>query len=74
MDEQTCQIKFESFGHSSSQFVLRWKNLSESNINQDINLAQFTYSVELSDAYSTQDYDVAYPGLSIQIQLVQEVV
>ena len=73
VDQQTCQIKFESFGHSSSQFLLRWRNRSESNINQNISLAEFRFSVVLSDGYSTESYDVAYPGLSIRIILDREV-
>jgi hypothetical protein len=52
--------------------VLKWKTKSESNINQNINLAQFPFSVELKDAYSTHNYDVAYPGLSIIIHLKRE--
>ena len=73
MDVQKCEVKFESFGHSTNQFVLRWKDRTESNINNNINLAQFTFAVELVDGYSTNNYDVAYPGVSIVIELRREV-
>ena len=73
MDQQKCEVKFESFGHSSNQFILKWKTKNESNINPNINLAQFSVSVTLKDGYSTPDFDVSYPGLSILITLKREV-
>ena len=72
-DEQHCEVKFESFGHSVSQFYLKWKERSESNINMDINLAQFSFSVDLKDEYRTDNFDVIYPGLIMKIHLKRQV-
>ena len=72
-DEQHCEVKFESFGYSVSQFYLKWKERSESNINMDINLAQFSFSVDLKDEYRTNNVDVVYPGLIMKIHLKRQV-
>jgi hypothetical protein len=72
-DEQHCEVKFESFGHSATQFQLKWKESSESNINIDINLAQFSFSVALKDGYKTKNFDIDYPGLIMKIHLKRQV-
>ena len=72
-DEQHCEVKFESFGYSVSQLYLKWKERSESNINMDINLAQFSFSVDLKDANRTNNFDVVYPGLIMKIHLKRQV-
>ena len=79
VDEQYCEVKFESFGFSSKQVVLcgclptcdcsshqvqmKWLDQSHSNVNANISLAQFSFNVILMDSYSTDYYDIAYPGL-----------
>ena len=73
VDKQLCEIKFESFGHSSKQFQLKWKERTASNINPDINLAQFSFTVDLNDEYSTDNYDISYPGIIMKIHLQREV-
>ena len=61
VDEQLCEINFESFGHTSNQLKFRWVN--GSNINPNITLAQFAMFVSLEDTYATDYYDLSYPGL-----------
>ena len=68
-DEQLCEVRFESFGHSASQHHLKWRNRSESNINKGINLAQFSFTIDLTEEYKTEDFDVVYPGLIMKIHL-----
>ena len=72
-DEQHCEVKFESFGHSATQFQLKWKERSASNINTEINLAQFSFTVDLKDEYKTQNFDIVYPGLIMKIHLKRQV-
>ena len=85
VDEQYCEIKFESFGLSnkqvpqflSSNFVIwkkalfqiqfKWMEMSQSNVNANISLAQFSFNVVLMDSYSTDYYDIAYPGLIMKV-------
>ena len=59
MDEQYCQIKFESFGFTNKQveklnvpeifyifwrqIKLAWMDESQNNVNQNISLAQFGF-------------------------------
>ena len=72
-DEQYCFIKFESFGHSIGQFRLKWKDMALSTINPDINLAQFTFSVDLISKDSVySDEDNLYPSLVMKITLTRE--
>ena len=73
-DEQLCEVRFESFGHSASQYHLKWRNRSESNINKGINLAQFSFTVDLTEEYKTEDFDVVYPGLIMKIHLKRQVI
>ena len=40
---------------------------SQNNVNKNISLAQFTFSVQLMDSYSTDYYDIAYPGLIMRV-------
>ena len=56
-------VRAESFGHSATQFHLKWKKRTESNINKDISLAEFSYTVHREDGYKTENFDVDYPGL-----------
>lgn len=72
VDEQYCQIKFESFGFQSNQIQLKWIPNSM-NVNENITLAQFDFRVEIMDSYNTDYYDVAYPGLILQLHLTRQI-
>ena len=61
LDEQLCEINFESFGHTTKQLKFQWVN--GSNINPNITLAQFSVNVSLQDTYDTDYYDLRYPGM-----------
>ena len=80
VDEQYCEVKFESFGFTNKQvenlfwsfnklnnllyqIQLKWMDESHSNVNANISLAQFSFTLFLMDSYSTDYYDVQYPGL-----------
>merc|ERR1711997_1329224 len=69
VDEQYCQVKFESFGFTNKQIQLEWMDLSQSNVNTNISLAQFEFKVTLTDAYSTDYYETSYPGLIMKLHL-----
>ena len=51
---------------------MRWLNRSHSNVNPNISLAQFSFTVSLVDSYSTDYYDIAYPGLIMKVGLVSQ--
>ena len=72
VDEQLCEIDFESFGHTSNQLKFAWKRNS-SNINPNITLAQFLMDVKLEDTYATDYYDLSYPGIIMKITLTREI-
>ena len=61
VDEQLCEINFESFGHTSEQLKFQW--VDGSNFNHNITLAQFAWEVRLKDSYETGYYDLSYPGM-----------
>jgi hypothetical protein len=84
VDEQYCEVKFESFGFTNkqvenlfwslknlrsffNQIQLKWMDESHSNVNENISLAQFSFTVLLMDSYSTDYYDVQYPGLIMKV-------
>jgi len=69
VDEQYCQVKFESFGFTNKQIQFEWMDLSRSNVNTNISLAQFVFKVTLTDAYSTDYYETSYPGLIMKLHL-----
>jgi len=69
VDEQYCQVKFESFGFTNKQIHLEWMDLSQSHVNTNISLAQFEFKVTLADTYSTDYYDTSYPGLIMKLYL-----
>ena len=46
---------------------MKWMDQSHSNVNANISLAQFSYNVLLMDSYSTDYYDIAYPGLIMKV-------
>lgn len=73
VDEQYCQIKFESFGFTNKQIQLKWMDQSQSNVNYNISLAQFSFKVLFMDAYSTDYYDIAYPGLILKLHLTRQI-
>jgi len=72
VDEQYCQIKFESFGFTNKQIQMAWLNASNSNVNANISLAQFDYKITLMDSYSTDYYDISYPGLIMKLHLTRQ--
>ena len=66
VDEQLCEVNFESFGHTNKELKFQW--VDGSNINPNITLAQFAMDVHLEDTYTTDYYDLAYPGILNDIQ------
>merc|ERR1712241_138670 len=73
VDEQYCEVKFESFGFSNKQITLKWLDDSHNNVNANISLAQFSFNVQLMDSYSTDYYDIAYPGLIMRLHLTRQI-
>ena len=53
------------------QLTFRW--LPENQVNPNITLSQFTMDVTLSDSYSTEFYDLAYPGVIMRIRLRRQI-
>ena len=63
--EKVCDIKFESFGYTTRQMSLRWHNTST--VNENISLAQFDLFVSMNSGYNTDYYELAFPGLILQL-------
>ena len=51
----------------SLQITLRWLDDSHNNVNYNISLAQFSFNVQLMDSYSTDYYEINYPGLIMRV-------
>ena len=41
---------------------------SQNNVNKNISLAQFSFNVHLMDSYSTDYYELSYPGLIMRVK------
>ena len=50
---------------------MKWLDDSHNNVNYNISLAQFTFAVQLMDSYSTDYYDIAYPGLIMRVNVLE---
>ena len=47
---------------------MKWMDFSHNNVNQNISLAQFSFNVQLMDSYSTDYYELSYPGLIMRVR------
>ena len=72
VDKQVCEIKYESFGHSSDQLSLTWLPES-SHVNPNISLDQFEAEVVFQSAYATDYYAMDYPGVILRIHLSRKI-
>jgi len=68
VDEQDCVIKLESFGLQNKQMHMNWLK-DGLTVNPDIHLAQFEFSTMLLEEYTTDYYDLQYPGLELKLHL-----
>ena len=68
VDDQICEVNFESFGYTEDQLKFVWSEAHVSNVNPNITLSQFGMDVEL-DGYETSYYETNYPGLIMRIRL-----
>jgi len=73
VDEQICEIKFESFGYTSKQMTFQWVPPEQNNVNPNISLDQFEETIVFQSNYATDYYDIAYPGLILQVYLERKV-
>ena len=46
---------------------MKWMGADQNNVNSNISLAQFSFNVQLMDSYSTDYYEIAYPGLIMRV-------
>ena len=51
------------------QIQMKWMGSDQNNVNSNISLAQFSFNVQLMDSYSTDYYEIAYPGLIMRVCL-----
>eukprot|EP00095_Tigriopus_kingsejongensis_P012268 maker-scaffold394_size185225-snap-gene-0.24 protein:Tk12268 transcript:maker-scaffold394_size185225-snap-gene-0.24-mRNA-1 annotation:"glycine receptor subunit alpha-2" len=72
IDEQICEIKFESFGFTSDQIQFRWDS-DASNVNPNITLDQFQAEIVFESSYSTDYYAKSYPGVILRIYLSRKI-
>jgi len=70
VDEQTCIIKYESFGYTTKQMTFEWHHVN--NVNPNITLDQFVEEVHFEN-YATDYYEISYPGLILKIRLNRKV-
>lgn len=71
VDEQKCEIKYESFGYTTRQMIFQWHHVN--NINPNITLDQFEETVIFQKEYATDYYEIQYPGLILNIILNRKV-
>jgi len=73
-DVQVCKVKFESFSYSNQQLRMEWlEGKASQQVNPSIRLDQFSHKVEFHDTYSTDGYDISYPGIILKITLKRNI-
>ena len=65
IDEQVCEIKYESFGHTADQIKLGW-DADASTVNPNITLDQFEPRIVFESSYATDYYAKSYPGVILR--------
>ena len=60
-DEQTCNIKFESFGYTTEYLRFNWHKTA-SCIIPVLSMKQFKMNATFVPPYITNTYDLQYPG------------
>ena len=60
-DEQTCNIKFESFGYTTEYLRFNWHKTA-SYISPVLSMKQFKMNATFVPPYITNTYDLQYPG------------
>jgi hypothetical protein len=60
-DKQACNIKFESFGHTTQYLRFNWHK-TDSYISPVLSLKQFKMNADFAPPYITNTYDLQYPG------------
>ena len=72
IDEQVCEIKYESFGYTSDEIDFVW--LPDScNVNPNITLDQFEPEIIFESSYSTDYYESSFPGVILRIYLTRKI-
>ena len=74
-DQMNMKWLDESLSQVSSEFDLTHSSTAKLNfqVNPDIHLDQFYHKVEFHDNYSTDGYDISYPGLIMKIHLKRNI-
>ena len=64
------KVKTETLVDSFPKFQIqmKWMDFSHNNVNQNISLAQFFFNVQWMDSYSTDYYELSYPGLIMRVR------
>merc|ERR1711970_91718 len=73
VDEQYCDVRYESFGFSDKQIKMKWNGQLNNTVNPNISLSQFEFNVILMDSYATDYYDIQYPGLIMRLHLTRQI-
>ena len=47
MDEQECDIEFESWGHTNDQIIFQWHDVDPITVNKEIRLNQHVFQVAM---------------------------
>ena len=64
VDEQVCDIEFESWGHTNDQLIFQWHNVDPIKVNQNISLNQHVFQVGMNTKgghnYSTGKFYIIF--------------
>lgn len=72
VDQQTCEIKYESFGYTTDQMRMQW--MQDKNVlNPNITLDQFDPVITFPDNYQTDYYEHSFPGLILRMTLARKI-
>ena len=72
VDDQTCEIIFESFSYKPTQMNITWDSWKEAHTDPKVELAQFKYHIH-REPYVTNQYSEKFAGLKLNIHLVRQI-
>ena len=65
-DQQTCDIKFESFGYTTEYLKFDWHQMIDY-VSDELTMKQFKMTAILQPPYVTDTYDLRYPGSHLML-------
>merc|ERR1740129_1347606 len=72
VDEQVCDIEFESWGHTNDQLIFQWHNVDPIKVNQNISLNQHVFQVGTTTKGGHNYSTGSYSSVTVRLHLTRK--